>query len=107
MLPAEKRKRAGLRLLYGLLGFFAVIIASWAGYLGYLASAENKLRAECRERKEPLTFTEVAALYPEFKDEENAAVALMELWTEEDPTFSDADEACLGERGAIHQRDPA
>lgn len=87
MLPAEKRKRAGLRLLYGLLGFFAVIIASWAGYLGYLANVENGLRAECRERKEPLTFTEVAALYPEFKDEENAAVALMELWTEEDPTF--------------------
>lgn len=87
LLPDVKRKRNGRRLLFFTLGFFLVLVVAWAIYLGYLTRQENRLRAECETRHEPLTMDAIAALYAKVQDEDNAAVALIELWEEEDPTF--------------------
>lgn len=88
-LPAAERKRKGLRLLAKLLIFFLFLGLSWASYIIYLSSVESKLRAQCRQRNEPLTWNEVINAYPEIKEEDNAAAALLELWQEDEPGFAE------------------
>ncbi|MCD6052392.1 MAG: hypothetical protein K0Q55_3810, partial [Verrucomicrobia bacterium] len=85
-LPITKEQRNTRRLLTGL-GVLVVLATGWAIYLAYLGGIENRLRTECLQRNEPLTMTEMPRLYPPVKDEENAAVPLLELWTEESPFF--------------------
>lgn len=73
------------------------------------ASAIRKLEQTARQRGEPLTLAELQAKYPPIPDEENAAVALMALWEEEDPPFWKAfvsGERTLPERAA-EKYDPA
>jgi len=82
--PVSKRKRIIRRLLIGL-GVFAF---GWAIYIWHLSGIERGLRAECQQRKEPVTLMELANLQPEAKDAENAAGPLLELWTDESPLFT-------------------
>ena len=54
------------------------------------ASAIRRLEQEIRQRGEPVTLAELQTNYPAIPDEENAAVALMEIWHEDDPEFWNA-----------------
>lgn len=51
------------------------------------ASAVQRLEAQIRERGEPLTLTELAATYPSPPDQDNGAVALLNLWEQEAPAY--------------------
>lgn len=61
-----------------------------AVFLAWRLSLANDIRAleqKIRDAGEPLTLAELAASMPSIPDEENAAVALLDLWEEEDPAY--------------------
>lgn len=60
---------------------------SWGGYLLQRASVSSDIREAIRARKEPLTAAEVAAAQPTVPEDQNAALALIEVWRAEDPAF--------------------
>ena len=51
------------------------------------SSAIDRLEARIKERGEPLTLVDLAAMYPPIPDESNGAVALLEMWEEDSPDF--------------------
>lgn len=51
------------------------------------ASAIRALETEARKHGEPITLAELQAKYPPIPDAQNAAVALLAVWEEEDPAF--------------------
>ena len=68
----------------------AALIVGAATYISYRArenSAIRRLEASARARGEPLTLAELEAMQPRVPDNENAAVALLELWERERPAF--------------------
>lgn len=50
-------------------------------------AAVRKLEAAARKRGEPVTLAELSAKYPPIADNENAAIAITELWEEDEPAF--------------------
>jgi len=56
-------------------------------------TAVRKLEQDVRQRGEPLTLAELQTNYPAIPEGENAAVALREIWHEDDPEFWDTFEA--------------
>jgi hypothetical protein len=87
LLPAVRRRRSNriaLALLVVVLGVPLAVFLTWR------LSLANDIRAleqKIRDAGEPLTLAELAATRPSVPDEENAAVALMDLWEEKDPDF--------------------
>ncbi len=75
------------RFLFGLL----LIIIGAAGWYAIDrirdARAIGKLEAAIAKRGEPLTLRELARSYPPVPDEENAAVALLDVWEKEDQPY--------------------
>jgi hypothetical protein len=73
------------------------------------AAAVRRLEQEARRRGEPVTLAELATNYPAIPDEENAAGALIKLWSADEPEVWAAFAA--GERnlpeGHLEDFDPA
>lgn len=66
------------------------VLGGMVWYISYRAgnaSAIRRLELKASKRGEPLTLAELASRYPAIPDEENAAVALLEIWKEDDPEF--------------------
>src|SRR4051812_6757098 len=51
------------------------------------ASAIRQLESKARKNGEPLTCTDLAAMYPPIPDEQNGAALLMDQWEKYDPEF--------------------
>lgn len=58
--------------------------AAFLAFRGCLSLDINRLENRARERNEPLTIREINAALPEMPDEENAALAIIELWKQDD-----------------------
>jgi len=89
LLPGAKRKRQGLIWLFSILGFFLVLGIIWGIYLTTLIRQENRLRAECEQKKEPLTPGDLTRYYSPVPASENAALWLLDLWSEDGTDFAD------------------
>src|SRR5690349_14695100 len=51
------------------------------------ASAIRKLEAKARKNGEPLTYPELASLYPPIPDNQNGAALLMDTWEKDNPMY--------------------
>lgn len=51
------------------------------------ASAIHRLEAKARKNGEPLTYAELAVMYPPIPDSQNGAAILMDEWEKDDPMF--------------------
>ncbi len=88
-LPALKERRRGLIFLGVTLSVFLLLGVALAVYLSHMTGRENQLREECRKKGEPLSLTELAELYAQPTDEDNAAKAFLDLWKQEDGFWDD------------------
>lgn len=62
-------------------------LLSWGAYLLHRASVSSDVGKTIRARNEPLTLAELAAAQPTVPQDQNAALALIEVWRTEDPAY--------------------
>lgn len=86
-LPRIRGQRWSLVLiLVALSAILPVLVIVWYAQVRVSNSkAIQKLEQEARQRGEPITLAELATNYPAIPDEENAAVALVEIWSQQEP----------------------
>ena len=87
--PVERRARSR-RWLIVLAVVMLPLVVLFACYLGYRlknSSAVTRLEKLAHARGEPVSLAEVEAKLPQVADEDNAAVAVLELWKSEEPEF--------------------
>jgi hypothetical protein len=88
--PSRLGELFGRLLLVGL-GLLLVLVvglvASLLVWRGGINRDIRMLEQKVRDAGEPLTLEELAASLPPVPDKENIALALMDLWEEEDPEF--------------------
>ncbi len=76
------------RLLFAVVALPVAVFLIW--YLLHRwsdASVIQRLEAKARKNGEPLTYPELAALYPPIPDNQNGAARLMDAWEKDDPMF--------------------
>ena len=84
-------QHASKRLAFFL--FVAVLIPILIVLIWYVAhrwsdaSAIRQLEAKARKNGEPLTYPELAALYPPIPDNQNGAALLMDAWEKDNPMY--------------------
>jgi hypothetical protein len=85
--PVPRRRRyRWLRILALIVVLPVIAVLAWYVSLRISnTSAVRRLEAKVRQRGEPLTLTELAAMSPSIPDSENAAIPLLELWEKEEP----------------------
>src|SRR6266404_5052069 len=87
-LPHHSKRRMMLLIVLGLV--LAPVVGVLAWHLTWRfssARAVRQLEDRARQRGEPLTLSELALKYPPIPDEQNAAVALLNLWEEDQPEY--------------------
>jgi hypothetical protein len=87
LLPAVRRRRSNRIALALVVVVLGVPLAAFLAWRLNLANDIRALEKKIRDAGEPLTLAELAASRPAVPDEENAAVALLDLWEEEDPAY--------------------
>jgi hypothetical protein len=87
LLPAVRRRRSNRIALALLVVLFGIPLAVFLFWRINLAREVKALEQRVRQEGDPLTLAEVASSRPKVPAAENAAEALMELWTEADPGF--------------------
>lgn len=85
--PGRGRRRVVLVVLLALGLPLVLLFASYLGYRMSNSSAVARLEKKARARGEPMTLAEIEKGLPPLADADNAAVALLELWKEEDEEF--------------------
>lgn len=87
--PEKPKRRWGLLTLILSVSVLPVLLAGmW--FLSYRmsgVSAVERLEARVKERGEPVSLADLAAMYPPIPDESNGAIALLNIWEEESPDF--------------------
>lgn len=82
--PQRWRKRRILLIVAGIIAIQLLIFACWR--VGIEWDIHN-LEQRARAASEPITLAELAASIEPVPDDENAAIALMDIWEEEDPEY--------------------
>lgn len=87
--PLQKRRRSSLPKVIIVAAILVVVIPVilFAVWRWNLSRDIDRLEAKARAAGEPITLQELAATRKPIPDDENAAVALMDIWQEEDPAF--------------------
>jgi hypothetical protein len=83
------RRRSLWPIIVGVLVLLP-ILTTLTPYLYFRLSnskAIHRLEAQAHQKGEPLTLKELTAKYPTIPDDQNAAIALLELWEKENPAF--------------------
>lgn len=85
--PGKPRPQWKLVLIIAAIPLFPVVVAVvwYASTRMSNNTAVRKLEQEARQRGEPITMAELATNYPPVPDQENAAVALVQIWTKDEP----------------------
>lgn len=81
-------RRRKIWIIVGVL--LSPVILLFAAYVWFQASnlsAIRKLEARARKAGQPVTLAELSASLPSVSDRDNAALDLIELWSEEQPEF--------------------
>lgn len=87
--PLQKRRRSSLPkiIIVAAIAVVVIPVILFAVWRWNLSRDIGRLEAKARATGEPITLQELAATRKPVPDEENAAVALMDIWQEEDPAF--------------------
>lgn len=89
--PASHPRGRRVPILFGIgLTLVVILVIACAAFRFSNASAIRKLEAEVRARGEPLTLTELQTSYASIPDQDNAALALIQIWQQEEPEFWEA-----------------
>lgn len=91
VLPAASSppRRFSIKSKIGLV-LLVVLVIAYASFRFANTSAIRKLEAEVRAKGEPLSLAELQAGYAPIPDEDNAAIALIQIWQQEEPEFWEA-----------------
>lgn len=86
-LPGKRDRVASRRFMVAVFVVLSLPLLSWGAYLLHRASVSSDVGKTIRARNEPLTLTELAAAQPTVPEDQNAALALIEVWRTEDPAY--------------------
>lgn len=87
--PLRTRHRSSLPkvIIVAAISVVVIPVILFAVWRWHLSRDIDRLEAKARAAGEPITLQELAATRKPIPDDENAAVALMDIWQEEDPAF--------------------